>query len=231
MIDGDGALKIITLRDYTFVEYLKMNGILKQKAGNLVLPDFVFNNYSMFINFYCGLFDADGYASGKKKGYNLTIIDKKVIQELQTILLSCGIVGRIHVEDRSKKGWQTMYAFSICGAYSQKNIVNYFKNSVKIQKSSFISKKDSVISPYNARNLNIRYSKYSFCPDNSEYLSINTIDRVNSTRSKENMIQNDLFRDKISNICVENSLCVEISGIDSVWANGFIISSSIGDCK
>lgn len=230
LCQGDGALHKIRFNDKTFIDFLRMNEILKQKAGNLILPDFIFNNYSLFVSFYSGIFDADGYASGKKKGYNLTLIDRNVMKELQIILSLCGIISRIHVEDRTKQGWQTMYPLSICGTHSQKNLVSGFSESVKIKKSSFISLRDSALSPYNAKTFNVSFNKHYYCPDNREYLSINCINRLNADNPEYN-IPNNLFRSKITKINKTKTNTIKIAGVQSIWANGFIISSSTGDSK
>lgn len=229
--DGDGALQRIRFSNQCIVEYLRINHILKQKAGSLILPDFIFKNYSLFVSFYSGFFDADGYASGRKKGYSLSIIDYNVISDLQVLLLGCGIASRIHAEDRTKQGWNTLYSLSICGTHSQEKIVNGFRESVKINKSAFVSARECIVSPHNSNTFKIKYYNYRYCPGNDEYLSIRTIDRLNSDRIEETNIPNNLFRSKITKINKIKTNTVKIEGVRSIWANGFIISSSTGDSK
>lgn len=226
---GDGAVQRIRFKNQCIVEYLRINNILKQKAGSLILPDFIFKNYSLFVSFYSGFFDADGYASGRKKGYSLSIIDYTAISDLQILLLGCGIASRIHVEDRAKHGWNTLYSLSICGTHSQSKIVNGFKESVKIDKLSFVSARECIVSPHNANTFKIKNNNYPYCPGNDEYLSIRTIDRLNSEHMEPNEIPNNLFRSKIVKTNKTKRNVVKIEGVKSIWANGFIISSSTGD--
>lgn len=229
--DGDGAMQRIRVNSQCFIDYLKTNNILKQKAGKLILPDFIFNNYSLFISFYSGIFDADGYASGRKNGYSLAIIDYEVIRNIQILLSVCGIPSRIHTKDRSKQGWNTLYSLSICGTHSQEKIVNGFRESVKINKSAFVSARECIASPHNANTFKIKHNNYRYCPGNDEYLSIRTIDRLNFDRIGETNIPNNLFRSKITKINKTKTNTIKIEGVKSIWANGFIISSSTGDSK
>jgi hypothetical protein len=59
--------------------------------------------------------------------------------------------------------------------------------------------------------------------------TIRTIDRLNSEHMEPNEIPNNLFRSKIVKTNKTKRNVVKIEGVKSIWANGFIISSSTGD--
>jgi hypothetical protein len=142
ILPGDGNLVKLSIHSKQFIEFLRENDILKDKAGSIKFP-YSFNfTTDLFAAFYSGLFDADGYASGSKKGYALASVDLDLLIGIKLYLATYGIVSKIHKEDRSKMNWRDLYSLCVLGSSSQSILVERFNRSHKIKNLSFVSKRD-----------------------------------------------------------------------------------------
>jgi hypothetical protein len=66
--NGDGNLEILTLSSVVLMQFLKENDLLKQKSLDIKVPSKIWESSTdVQLAFISGYFDADGYASGKKK--------------------------------------------------------------------------------------------------------------------------------------------------------------------
>ncbi len=215
---GDGKLEIVYIQLKPIINFLIDNKIAKQKAGFLELPKLVMNSNSKNMRaFFSGHFDADGYASGHKKGYCLNSIDYKILKEYQLYLSLNNIITTIHREDRSKQGWQTMWSLHILGGGSQKNAIEQFRHSYKIQNKNFIASKDFVKTPYTPVDIEVNHRKCGV-----EYKTT----KVSFGRLQElgaQIYQNEYIND-ISKISTTTSKTISLGIKDCVWCNGFIIS-------
>src|SRR5690606_23520175 len=85
---GDGALDRINIGGKMFYDYLEINGFAKD---DLYIPQKIWDSPSSVQAAYLsGLFDADGYNSGKKKGYCYGTISERLALDIQRMLLSNG---------------------------------------------------------------------------------------------------------------------------------------------
>lgn len=156
--------------------YLEQNGLLKQKHNALIMPDVIWQSRtSVQMAFISGYFDADGYASGNKKGYVIASVHMPILKDMQQMLMSAGIVSHISTELRNGKekteNWKNLHSLSITGAYSQAIAIKMLSESVKIANKAFIAKRDNVLTPFTAKDCGIKYNKYSFVPDNTQKMS------------------------------------------------------------
>src|SRR5690606_27452396 len=115
-----------------------------------------------------GLFDADGYNSGKKKGYCYGTISERLALDIQRMLLSNGVVSRITVEEDRGENWQDLYSINVTGQTAQKRLVDLFTESIKVAENPFISKRDNVKTPFTSVDRGIKYNKYPSIPGSKE---------------------------------------------------------------
>lgn len=137
--------------------FLIENDLAKNKAEFVSIPKKIYESpSSVQLAYLSGLFDADGSASNPKKGgYSFTTISKNLSYEFKTLLMANGILCKSRHEVREQENWKDLYSFTIVGGYNQHKLVELFKESIKIQKANFISKRDCILTPYCRKNSGI----------------------------------------------------------------------------
>ncbi|MEO6889498.1 MAG: LAGLIDADG family homing endonuclease [Ktedonobacteraceae bacterium] len=114
---GDGACTNITAYSRLLVEWLQENGLLKEKAAAIRVPEVIFRSPASVVGaFLGGYFDADGCDRGKKGGYGFDCVSREMLEDIQQLLIAYGIVSHITVQDRTIQGWQPLYRLLITGA-------------------------------------------------------------------------------------------------------------------
>ncbi len=174
---GDGNLENYSIHSRVIVNFLLKNNILKQKSELLEMPKLIFDSPSKVqMAFVAGYFDADGYASGKKKGYSFASVSKKFLNDIKLILMSNGIITRTHVEKREHLGWKDLFCINITGGFFEKKFLALVP-SIKARNIGFVANRDSYLTPYNSENISIKYSKHSYI-NNTQYFSCNVLERL-----------------------------------------------------
>lgn len=173
---GDGAVNKVTIHSKEICSFLEDNGFLKKKAHEISVPAAIFKSPAhVQMAFLAGFFDADGYNSGKKKGYVFSTICRSFAEDIQTLLMANGIISKIHVEDRSAKGWQDLNTVSVTGKHAQSRLVELMGVSVKVCSNKFVAKRDNYRTPFKAKTLGFKRSaQNSFIPDQSQFVSAAT---------------------------------------------------------
>lgn len=147
--NGDGDCTIVHLCGTEGCKLLEENGTNKPKTEFLRVPEIIFNSpSSVQMSYLSGLFDADGYASGRKKGYSLCTINPMFAQDVRKLLLINGVFAKLHFELPKEENWKTKYYVNVVGKYNQTKFVAKMKESVKVQNKLFISKTDHILSPF-----------------------------------------------------------------------------------
>ncbi|TMD64140.1 MAG: hypothetical protein E6I97_25110, partial [Chloroflexi bacterium] len=114
---GDGACTNIRAYSRLLVEWLQENGLLKQKANAVRVPEAIFQSPSSVVGaFLAGYFDADGCDRGRKGGYGFDSVSRAMLEDLQLLLLANGIVSHITTQDRSAQGWLPIHRLIVTGA-------------------------------------------------------------------------------------------------------------------
>jgi ribonucleoside-diphosphate reductase alpha chain len=197
---GDGDLERFTIGSKLILKFLEHNNILKQKSGELIFPEKIKNSpINVQASFLAGYFDADGYASGSKKGYVFSSICKNFIDEVKKVLISIGVVTDSHVEYRENKGWNDLYSINVVGTLFQKRFLSLISSSVKVLNSGHISKVDNHLTPYKANTFGIKTNKYNFVPGNGQYLSSNCYERLLNLGEKD-IPNNILIKSSVKSI-------------------------------
>ena len=130
-------------------QLLLENGIDKPKTEFLRIPDAIWNSpSSVQLAYLSGLFDADGYASGSKKGYVYCTVNSKFSNDIRKLLLVNGIFSKLFIETPKEENWKPKYNVNVVGKYNQEQFVNKLTESIKVQKSQFISKTDHTLTPF-----------------------------------------------------------------------------------
>jgi len=102
-------------------QYLKANGLLKQHAWEIVVPEKILRSPgSVQMAFVAGFFDGDG---DNGKNYRLSSTSKTFIRQLQLVLLNNGI-GAKFLEDQRKEDWRIVYRLSAIGKISSERFIN-----------------------------------------------------------------------------------------------------------
>lgn len=118
---GDGAYENISIYSNHVIEWLKLNGICKQKAEFVRVPEAIFQSpSSVMLSFIAGYFDADGCHKIRKTGtsrssFQIDSISLGMINDLKKILAYHGILSDFSEANRDKQGWSTIYRLSITG--------------------------------------------------------------------------------------------------------------------
>lgn len=224
--DGDGALENLSIYNKTIVQFLAHNNLLKQKSSSIEFPELILkSNIRVQLAFLSGYFDADGDAVSVKTGYRFRSINREFLEKVQILLSSFGIASKITEQDRSEQGWQSLHSLAIVGTISQQKFVYLFGHSIKVQDTGFISKRDCWLSPFKAKSFGIKHNKYSYCPDNTQYLSLATLYRL----KEENKIINNLLQDTIKNIEYIGEANTYDLGLEEehlFWCNGMYVHNS-----
>jgi ribonucleoside-diphosphate reductase alpha chain len=128
---GDGACTNIVIFSRLLVEWLQENGLLKQKAAAVRVPEAIFHSpASVVAAFIGGYFDADGCDRGRKGGYGFDSVSREMLEDLQQLLLAQGIVSHIATQDRTAQGWAPIHRLMITGAQFRER----FSNLIDCQK-------------------------------------------------------------------------------------------------
>ncbi len=123
---GDGAVQEVSIYSRLMIEWLQQNGMLKQHADSVRVPEVIFRSPSSVMGaFIAGYFDADGCNRGSKGGYGFDSISRGMLADIQQLLAANGIVSRIGETDRSAEGWQTIYRLSVTGGVFKKRFAAF----------------------------------------------------------------------------------------------------------
>jgi ribonucleoside-diphosphate reductase alpha chain len=219
---------VLNMHSKIVLETFKFNGILKQKADCIAFPNIIKNSHVSVINsFIAGYFDADGYASGKKKGYVFSSINVRFLKSVQQHLMSVGIIGKIHKEER-EGNWKDLYSLCIVGCSSKNKFIKLFETySNKVQLVNDVSKRDCWLTPYKASDLLVSHNEISYVPDNSQNISVNCYSRL--LHEKHNIDEGILVYDEIVSIepCdTTNTYDLQLESEHLFWCNGFYVHNS-----
>jgi len=181
---GDGACEVGGINSKVLTQFLKENGLLKQKAHQLVFPEQLLKadpiNACAFIS---GFLDADGDIQVSKKGYRIRSTCKNILLHFQNILNALGVPCRIHREKRNDKlgqeKWKDLYYLTINGMKAQHKFYELMGESVKIRSNPPFNKKmDFLRTCYKTSDFNTRASKHSYIIDDRQWITFSTSDRL-----------------------------------------------------
>src|SRR5438034_657755 len=114
---GDGACTNVVAFSRLLVEWLKENGLLKQMAHAVRIPEALFRSPSTVVGaFLGGYFDADGSDRGGKGGYGFDSVSREMLEDVQQLLLTNGIVSHISTQNPSKQSWLPKHRLIVTGA-------------------------------------------------------------------------------------------------------------------
>ena len=123
---GDGAVIEVSLYSRLVVEWLKVNGLLKDKADHIRVPEIIFRSPSNVMGaFIAGYFDADGCDRGKKGSFGIDSISRGMLEDVQQLLAANGILSHITQQDRSAEGWRTIYRLIVTGAQFKRRFADF----------------------------------------------------------------------------------------------------------
>lgn len=198
--------------------FLNENGLLKPTTEFLRIPKKIFNsNTEIQMAFFSGLFDADGYASGRKKGYVLITVNENLKNDVQKLLLSNGVMSKCHIEEPKNKKWKTKYCVTIVGKYNQQKLVDLCTESIKISNLNFVSKRDCYLSPYTIKSASLL--KESFIPSDG-FVSVNALSR--STSYKDGILTQDYFK-SLDYVGEKHVYDIELESEHLFWCEGFYV--------
>jgi ribonucleotide reductase alpha subunit len=213
-------------------DFLIDNFIAKEKSDKIKFPELIKkSNKKVQMAFISGYFDADGSYAKKKKSYRFHSINREFLTDVKLILQTYGILSKISKEDRSNKGWKDLYTLSVPGASSKTKFYESALHSCKVSENILETKRDCFISNYKSKDILIKsnYNDFNYVPDNSQYLSLNTIERLKKDKvelkNESNLYQDELvskdFYEKDSEVY---DLTLENTHL--FWANGFYVHNS-----
>ncbi len=137
---GDGACTIIRVYSRVLIEWLEGNGLLKQKAESIRVPEAIFKSPSQVIGaFVGGYFEADGCDRGRKGGYGIDSVSREMLEDIQILLLANGIVSHIAVQDRTALGWRHIYRLIVTGAQFKERFSKFIHGYKDKQRTGYRS--------------------------------------------------------------------------------------------
>ena len=228
---GAGALWKIVFHSKWLYFFLQANSLLKTYAEQVRIPEAIQSSPDeVLAAFLAGYFDADGYASGAKKGYVYSTTSPTMAADLRRELFRLGIVIKTTREERENEGWQDLYQIAVVGASAQRRFVSTVgRYSVKVQEIEHVSKRDAILTPFTSRILGIHYNRSPYIPDPSQQLSVATLERY-ITETEVDLEGADLFvQDKIAHLeplGEEETYDIEVAGAHMFVAEGFYASNS-----
>lgn len=217
---GDGALNKLCINSVNIGRFLEENSLLKEKSENIKIPDLILKSpASVQFAFISGYFDADGYASGRKRGYITSSISKHWTKTMQSLLMANGICSKVHVEYFEK--WKTKYNISVTGTVAQKQFLSLMKESIKVQKNNFVSKRDNYITPWlHGKYPGLNHSSKQFISA-SAFFKLKEIDKM----SQDNL----LIKDEVASIEYvgqEHTYDLSLADEHLFWCEGFYVHNS-----
>ncbi|HMB99998.1 MAG TPA: LAGLIDADG family homing endonuclease [Flavobacteriaceae bacterium] len=229
---GDGALSNVHIHSKIICNWLALNGLLKEKSNKIKIPTKILKAASNIqMSFLAGFFDADGTNGKFKKGYVFTTTSFDFASDIQTILMSNGIISKRHVENRQDKGWKDLYTIAITGSHAQKALVSCIEGgsfpAIKIYEK-FISKRDNYLTPYKASSLNVNHNKYKFIPDESQYISANAYLQIKQA-GEDSANDGLLIKSSVQAIIEfdeEETFDLELPEEHLFWCEGFYVHNS-----
>lgn len=225
---GDGAVNRVRVFSKEICSFIEDNGLLKKKAHEISVPTAIFNSPAYVqMAFLAGFFDADGYNSGKKKGYMFSTVCRSFAEDIQTLLMANGVISKIHVEDRSNKGWQDLNTVSVTGSHAQARLVELMGASVKVQSNKFVAKRDNYTTPFKAKTLGFKRSaQNSFIPDQSQFVSAATYLKAAPIFNVDDQL---IITDKIvkmEDVGETNTYDLVLESEHLFWCEGFYVHNS-----
>lgn len=223
VLKGDGCYKVV-IANKEAMSFLNENGLHKPKTEFLRIPKLIWeSSCEVQASYLSGLFDADGYASGSKGGYNFTTVNKEFADDIATLLLANGILSKIHIETERGENWQDLYKVTIVGEFNQRRFVNFLKESIKVRNKLWISKRDNYKSPYTACELGISYNNYDYIPSCDKKMSINCLDRCDEYTDE--ILTEDYILTKTK---VESAITYDLALEEEYlfWCEGFYVHNS-----
>jgi ribonucleotide reductase alpha subunit/intein/homing endonuclease len=225
---GDGAVNRVTINSKLICRWLQTNGILKQKSDRIRVPRVIWESGSAIqCAFIAGFFDADGTNGGKKKGYAIASVSYPFVRDLQTMLMASGIVSKIHLEDRSAKGWLDLYTIYITGTHAQERFVdNVAIFSAKT--NDFVSARDNYLTPYTSSGLGIVSGRYNYVPGSPQHISASAYSQLKKEGVSEAQDELLITSEVISVECVgeEDTYDLELESEHLFWCEGFYVHNS-----
>jgi ribonucleotide reductase alpha subunit len=229
---GDGAVNNVEIGSKLVGHWLQTNGLLKQYSYEIKVPSIILSSSTAIqLAFIAGFFDADGTNGKGKKGYTFTTTALSFAKDIQTMLMAAGIISKIHSEDRTDKGWRTLYSVSVTGKHAQEVLINYVDKGLfpaaKIYEK-FIAKRDNYLTPYKAKSLDVKYNNYSYVPDNSYYISAacyNNLKKEGVLKAQDELLIKSSIQ-SISEVGETETFDLQLDEEHLFWCEGFYVHNS-----
>ena len=134
----------VELRIYNTQYFNRLREMGVDKGNELKVPEIILKaSKEVHAAFIAGLFDADGSVSETKSNIRLRMISKKLLEQVQIMLASLGVMSKVVLEREEIGAWRRLYCLGIYGNYAQKA----FERTVAkyaIQKLHNVSARDRV---------------------------------------------------------------------------------------
>lgn len=187
--NGCGKVYRIRVASKHLTQFLQNNGLLKEKAADIVFPQAIKDSpLEEQLAFISGFFDADGSIRSLKGGYKIASTSHDFLKEIQSVLMAAGICSGIRVEKRERKGWNDLYTLYVVGAASQRRIRSALAMSKRIKRRPLAAVRDSILTPYTASNLGVSHSQYDFVPTGKQKVSLNCYEQIGERVQLKNPI-------------------------------------------
>jgi ribonucleoside-diphosphate reductase alpha chain len=202
---GDGCERY-RIYSKILTQYLKANGLLKQKAHELVFPNQLFKaDPSIACSFIAGFLDADGDIQISKKGYRIRSVCKDILLNMKNILAAIGIPTNVFREIRNTKAgqenWRDIHYLTINGMKAQHRFYDVMSESIKIRShDKFVKKTNKLRTCYQTSDFETRASKHTYIIDDRQWISYSTTDRLK--RDLNSTLDVRLLQDEIA--CIES---------------------------
>lgn len=225
---GDGECKNIECYSTLIIEHLFKNGVLKNKADSLLLPERIINaNSTTQLDFICGYFDADGDVAKGKGGYRMRSVCPEFLKQIQVILCANGVISKFSTSREATGNWKKLYQLTIVGWENQRRFRSLATASIKVGLFPFETKQDKSQTPYTAKSLGLKRGGVgNYIPDKG-YVSMRTVRRAinDGLMTEINILaQDSIIGYELGPII--NTYDLELESEHLFWCEGFYVHNS-----
>lgn len=231
--DGDGACKNVFIYSSYLVEYLRLNGLSKQKALDIKVPECLFTETKTNIaSFIAGYFDADGHNPKIKTYKTITSISKEFLNDIQTLLLQLGVFCSVVLYREAIGNWKPLYKLTVPGGVIGERFYNALCDYSYRLKLNRISNTSSmfIYRKFTPNSLGVRDKHYRGICRGEFPFSITSMSRIEAA-SDLPVLENLSFvaEDEIMSITklgVECTYDLEVEDLHILSGNGIYTSNS-----
>lgn len=214
----DSASTNVYVYSRILIEWLAQNGLLKDKAINIRLPEAIFRSPSSVMGaFVAGYFDADGSDRKKKGGYGFDSISYDMLTDIQQVLAVNGIVSHIDTQKRNGN-WRDIHRLIITGKVFKQRFRDFI-SPYSLKDTKTPSSNDYTVAysneEWDALDVPNKYYKGVWAKSNK--ISYNALTRIRTNLINDNQTEMAARIGQLLNVVPDTITNIELIGEENVY--------------